>query len=108
MFQVCELRKRQLVEANVRIYAIKYETLPPELGGSSGSVYCQTYAMRLCHPNDDLGSKLLLATPQIIVHEVDDHSPMFVSIYNFLIIILVVSRLLNGPRVFINLMLVLY
>jgi hypothetical protein len=83
MFQVCELRKRQLVEANVRLYAVKYEPLPLEMGAYAGSraagpMCCQTYAMRLAHPNDDLGSKLLLSTPQVVVHEVDDHSPMSV------------------------------
>lgn len=79
MFQVCELRKRQLVEATVRLYTARYESLP--LGSSNpsdshGPIVCQTYAMRLTHPNDELGSKLLLSTPQIIVHEIDDFSPL--------------------------------
>lgn len=86
MFQVCELRKRQLVEANVRLYTVKYEPLPLEMGAYPGSkaagpICCQTYAMRLAHPNDDLGSKLLLSTPQVVVHEVDGHSPMFVCLW---------------------------
>lgn len=39
-------------------------------------LYTQTFAMRLSQPNDDLGGKILLSTPQIIVHEIDAHSPL--------------------------------
>jgi hypothetical protein len=81
MFQICELRKRQLVEANVRLYTVKYEPLTLDMGPGNGAktigpLCCQTTAMRLAHPNDDLGSKMLLSTPQVVVHEVDDHSPL--------------------------------
>ena len=71
MFQVCELRKMQLVEAKVRVYAVRYERM-----GSAGAVTCQTYNMRLSHPNDDLGSRILLSLPQVIVHDIDDFSPL--------------------------------
>lgn len=172
MFQLCELRKHQLVEAHVRVYVVrnevdlshcitdaeegaeladttpkrslpgklkhmnsgyafgssmssdegsmegmaavgtfskmKYHTLPsmPHSGadgfnrnGSNGTVhhasfhihsaasvdnstnvgrnrthrptYMQTSAMRLNHPNDELGGMLLLMTPQVVVHEID-------------------------------------
>lgn len=84
MFQICELRKRQLVEATVRLYTVRYEQLAIEMGvlpegvrsGRFGPTMCQTYTMRLSHPNDDLGSKLLLSTPQVVVHEIDDFSPL--------------------------------
>ena len=95
MIQVCELRAIQLVELHVRLYVIRHESMdeydrssppsqrfqaPPSYidKASSGRdiLYTQTYAMRLSQPNDDLGSKLLLSTPQIIVHEIDDHSPL--------------------------------
>ena len=33
--------------------------------------YMQTSAMRLNHPNDELGGMLLLMTPQVVVHEID-------------------------------------
>lgn len=33
--------------------------------------YMQTTAMRLNHPNDELGGMLLLMTPQVVVHEID-------------------------------------
>ncbi|RYG94820.1 hypothetical protein EON65_56895 [archaeon] len=66
MFQLCELRKHQLVEAHVRIYAIRKETDP---SGQHSIPYLQTSAMRLNHPNDELGSMLLLMVPQVVVHE---------------------------------------
>jgi hypothetical protein len=33
--------------------------------------YVQTSAVRLNHPNDELGGMLLLMTPQVVVHEID-------------------------------------
>ena len=117
MLQVSELRAMQLVEAHVRLYVVRHESmggnsgadssrggnggngdqsrdslypLGEELGSPSSSsseqhlrlpneedvLYTQTFAMRLSQPNDDLGSKILLSTPQIIVHEIDAHSPL--------------------------------
>ena len=32
--------------------------------------------MRLSHPNDELGGMLLLCLPQLVVHELDDSSPL--------------------------------
>lgn len=104
MFQVCELRKNQLVEARVRLYVIRNEVECPHCesasdanGGHKGShplpsdsqhdiessnygsfppsagsnCFKQSCAMRLNHPNDELGSMLLLMTPQMVVHELD-------------------------------------
>lgn len=102
MFQVCELRKNQLVEAHIRLYVIRNEVelhvirnevqCPTNRGegsqplssqhdiesnygsfpaNSNYNCFKQSCAMRLNHPNDELGSMLLLMTPQIIVHELD-------------------------------------
>lgn len=38
--------------------------------------FFQTCAMRLSHPNDELGGMLLLCLPQLVVHELDDSSPL--------------------------------
>src|SRR3546814_712364 len=71
MFQVCELRKHQLIEAHVRCYAIRHER-----DERFGTVSCfQAYNMRLTHPDDDLGSMLLLVFPSVVVHAIDFHSP---------------------------------
>jgi hypothetical protein len=74
MFQICELRKHQLVEAHVRLYLVRHDR-GPEVGGETS--YFQTCTMRLNHPNDELGGMLLLCLPQIVVHEIDLWSPLY-------------------------------
>jgi hypothetical protein len=73
MFQLCELRKHQLVEAHVRLYAVRKEV---DQSGFHPRPFLQTSAMRLNHPNDELGSMLLLMVPQVVVHELDLGSPL--------------------------------
>ena len=64
---------------------MEYHTLPelPADGLSGGwenraqrPSYMQTCAMRLNHPNDEMGGMLLLMTPQVVVHEIDAGSPL--------------------------------
>ena len=64
---------------------MEYHTLPelPSDGLSGGwenraqrPSYMQTCAMRLNHPNDEMGGMLLLMTPQVVVHEIDAGSPL--------------------------------
>ena len=90
MFQICELRKHQLVEAHVRVYVIKHEVDPLIVQTNSQfkknddikrdeqkyMSYFQTCTMRLSHPNDELGGMLLLCLPQLIVHEMNSLSPL--------------------------------
>lgn len=96
MFQLCELRKHQLVEAHVRLYMVKRENdghatetksaklLRSTVGSSQQQTkpakpietYIQTCSMRLNHPNDELGGMLLLMMPQVVVHELDSTSPL--------------------------------
>ena len=71
MFQVCEMRKHQLIEAHVRCYAIRHDCAPD--GQYS---YFQSYPMRLQHPDDDLGAMLLMALPSVVVHRLDQWSPL--------------------------------
>lgn len=73
MFQLCELRKHQLVEAHVRLYIVRKEV---DRSGEYPHPYLHTSSMRLNHPNDELGSMLLLMVPQIVVHELDISSPL--------------------------------
>lgn len=70
MFQVCEMRKHQLVEAHVRMYAVRHDV---EFGQH---YYFQSYPMRIQHPDDDLGGMLLLALPSVVVHRMDAWSPL--------------------------------
>lgn len=57
----------------MRLYCVRNER-DPEVGGEVA--FFQTCSMRLNHPNDELGSGLLLCLPQVVVHEMDSASPM--------------------------------
>ncbi|GLD96176.1 hypothetical protein PINS_up004854 [Pythium insidiosum] len=70
MFQVCEMRKHQLVEGHVRMYAVRHDV---EYGQH---YYFQSYPMRIQHPDDELGGMLLLALPSVVVHRIDPWSPL--------------------------------
>jgi hypothetical protein len=70
MIQVCEMRKHQLVEAHVRMYAVRHDI------HDGHNYYFQSYPMRIQHPDDDLGGMLLLALPSVVVHRMDAWSPL--------------------------------
>mmetsp|Transcript_43245 Transcript_43245/g.83017 ORF Transcript_43245/g.83017 Transcript_43245/m.83017 type:complete len:420 (+) Transcript_43245:99-1358(+) len=69
MFQVCDFRKHQLCEAHVRLYCVQH-------ADTDCGMSFQTRAMRLQHPDDELGGMLLLALPQQVVHRIDAWSPL--------------------------------
>jgi potassium inwardly-rectifying channel subfamily J len=96
MFQLCELRKHHLVEAHVRLYVIRQDRynegdnstidgsnpvdqanpVTENVSGDTTKVHFQTSSLRLNHPNDDLGSMLLMCLPQVVVHEIDASSTL--------------------------------
>lgn len=95
MFQLCELRKHQLVEAHVRVYCVRHERehkvdddIEMRKEGSlsafnddddeegTDTCYFQTHAVRLQHPDDALGGFLLMALPNVVVHRLDKYSPL--------------------------------
>lgn len=106
MFQLVELRKHQLIEAQVRLYAIRRDIDPPvekdsdekisldenlssksfqPLDQSESSPHSQkepvitnfqTCKMRLNYPDDELGGMLIMCLPQVVVHELDCGSPL--------------------------------
>ncbi|KAH9125046.1 hypothetical protein AeMF1_004278, partial [Aphanomyces euteiches] len=73
MFQVCERRHHQLVEAHVRCYAVRNDM---SADGESELLF-QPHPMRLQQPDDELGGVLLMALPQMVVHRIDPWSPLF-------------------------------
>ncbi|KAF0687392.1 Aste57867_20861 [Aphanomyces stellatus] len=73
MFQVCERRRHQLVEAHVRLYAVRHDVTAT----GDDEVLFQTHPMRLEQPDDSLGGMLLMALPQTVVHRIDPWSPLF-------------------------------
>lgn len=72
MFQVVELRKHQLCEAHVRCYAIRRHK------GSDGGGFqpFQYVNMRLSHPDDNVCPFVLLVVPTVVVHRIDNWSPL--------------------------------
>eukprot|EP00405_Crypthecodinium_cohnii_P046219 CAMPEP_0206574774 /NCGR_PEP_ID=MMETSP0325_2-20121206/29663_1 /ASSEMBLY_ACC=CAM_ASM_000347 /TAXON_ID=2866 /ORGANISM="Crypthecodinium cohnii, Strain Seligo" /LENGTH=624 /DNA_ID=CAMNT_0054079477 /DNA_START=365 /DNA_END=2236 /DNA_ORIENTATION=- len=65
MFQALELKHHELVEAQFRLYCIRYDE-----GGF------RSYPMRLQQPDDDLGAYALLTLPTRVVHRIDNWSPL--------------------------------
>lgn len=71
IFQVCEMRRHHLLDARVRLFAIKHER-----DKDGGVAYYQAHRMALKRPNDAAGGMLLMALPQLVVHKLDWHSPL--------------------------------
>jgi len=71
-FQVCEMRSTQLLEAHVRAYVIREPICPEEVPVNAP----QAFEMRLLRPDDDNGALMLPVFPSVIVHEIDQSSPL--------------------------------
>lgn len=74
MFQVCEQRKHQLVEAKVRCYALSTTLLAHTPNGALSNF--ENTRMRLIQPDDQTDCYLHLVVPNLIIHEIDHHSPL--------------------------------
>lgn len=68
MFQVCEMRRSELLECHVRLFLFfrNQDADPP----------VQMHPMRLEQPDDNLGAMMILALPALVVHRVDSWSPL--------------------------------
>jgi len=66
MFQVCEMKHHDLLEAQIRLYCIRHD----EDGAFA------TFPMRIQQPDDDLGASVLLILPTRVVHRIDNWSPL--------------------------------
>lgn len=71
IFQVCEMRRHHLLDARVRLFAVRHERDP-----QGGTAYYQAHRMALKRPNDAAGGMLLMALPQLVVHKLDASSPL--------------------------------
>ncbi len=74
--RVCDSRKRPLVEAHVRMYAVLRGPKLPSNGPELTPRRVDSFVMRLQHPDDELGSTLLIDMPSSIVHRIDAWSPL--------------------------------
>ncbi len=100
MFRLGERRKYHLIEASVRCYCVKHERIPnyhphttkdieAHLDNNSSakadfSVHVETAPfvsrqMRLVQPDDRFGSHLWMGLPQMVVHRIDEKSPLMPS-----------------------------
>ena len=102
MFRLGERRKYHLIDATVRVYCVRHERIPNyhpyttkdieahlTSNGADGEmtdlrVHVETTAfvsreMRLVQPDDRFGSHLWMGLPQVVVHRIDEHSPLLPS-----------------------------
>lgn len=96
MFRLGERRKHHLIEATVRCYGIRHERLPVQsiessqnTNGTDDSFQPQrvpiettcfvSKPMRLAQPDDRFGSHLWMGLPQVVVHRMDEASPLVPS-----------------------------
>eukprot|EP00808_Paulinella_micropora_P019627 g15664.t1 len=71
MCQVVEMRKHQLVEAHVRMYAVR------KMQDDTGHLTLQPRVMRLNRPDDQMGAFIFTMLPTTVVHQIDCWSPLY-------------------------------
>ena len=71
LFQVCELRRHHLLDAKIRVFAVRHER-----DASGLTAYYQAHRLSLRRPNDAAGGMLLMALPQLVVHRLEVTSPL--------------------------------
>jgi hypothetical protein len=85
MFRVGELRRHHLIEATVRAYCLIHERIPRTSSQQSDTAtntaeiettHFLTRQLRLIHPDETIGSTILMGIPQMIVHRLDESSPL--------------------------------
>lgn len=81
MVKVAEMRKHQLVEPHVRMYAVCRTTGDGGAPGALNSVqrtpvFVRTDAMRVDRPDETLGGMLLMCLPSVVIHAIDLASPL--------------------------------
>ena len=99
MFRLGERRKYHLIEASVRVYCVRHERIPnyhpyttkdieAHLASNGGEsemtdfrVHVETtpfvsQEIRLAQPDDRFGSHLWMGLPQVVVHRIDEKSPL--------------------------------
>lgn len=84
LFRIAELRRHPLLEATVRAYCIRHERHAVVRRGNANdgattaisieTTHYATKPMKLQH--EDVSSHILMSLPQIIVHTMDDKSPL--------------------------------
>mmetsp|Transcript_86468 Transcript_86468/g.253051 ORF Transcript_86468/g.253051 Transcript_86468/m.253051 type:complete len:482 (+) Transcript_86468:125-1570(+) len=84
IFRVCEMRRTQLLDSHLRSYLFTWQRQdsateqPGQHQAQDHSCFRQS-PMRLEQPDDSLGGQVLLILPTMVVHRIDDFSPMIGS-----------------------------
>ena len=68
MFQAMDVRNHQCLQVTAKLWCVRHDW--------EAENPCQIVGMRMLQPDDSIGSTLLLATPNMIVHEIDVWSPL--------------------------------
>ena len=77
MFRVAEMRSHFLIEAHVRCYCLRHERcISPDNVNQVETTLFLTRHMKLLHPDESIGSHILMTLPQVIVHRMDELSPL--------------------------------
>jgi len=72
MFQACEIRDQSFIEAHVRCIAIRHIHDPAR----NRTIWFQHSRMRIQQPDDELGAMLFMALPSVVIHRIDQWSPL--------------------------------
>ena len=80
MFRIGELRRYHLIESSLRVYCIRHNRIPirTKEDGSSEveTAHFLTRQLKLLHPDAAFGSHILMSIPQVLVHRLDETSPL--------------------------------
>lgn len=86
MFRVGELRRHHLIEASVRTYCLRHERLPMSSVSHTireeqpvteiETTHFVASHMELVYPDETFGSHILMSLPQVIVHRLNERSPL--------------------------------
>jgi hypothetical protein len=83
MFRLGELRRYHLIEASIRVYCIRHERHPvrrsSQVAGGARNVettHFITRQVKLLHPDESYGNHILMSVPQVVVHRMDEFSPL--------------------------------
>ena len=73
MFRIADLRKKQLIEANIRVYFIRRHVT-----SEGEEIGCFRRTLPVTYDNDDIDDeKIFLFAPVILLHEINEDSPFY-------------------------------
>ncbi|OAO15878.1 Inward rectifier potassium channel irk-1 [Blastocystis sp. ATCC 50177/Nand II] len=77
VFQICEMRKHQLIESHVTCYCVQKTV------NKSSGVPFQMSRMTLSHPKESRSGYTVMMLPAVIVHPIEEDSPLYPALAVF-------------------------